>query len=224
MRRMAGCSGMPASSSARRRPPRTPSTRRCRSCRHDHRCADGMPGQLLCTAVRTTAHELLELGRGRRRTSCACDVGAPWIQRGAPEGRERTRESCSMIYCTSMPACVCVQCSVCLVRHRLRRALAEPSACACTLLLACVWTCPGRPRASREPVPRGAPQRHVSGMLCTPRGEKRPPRGNARGNQGPTQWRLLIVIKYPRGGRTYMIAPRADVDIGRTYRRKRPIS
>ena len=119
MRRMAGCSGMPASSAARRRPPRTPSTRRCRSCRHDHRCADGMPGQLLCTAVRTTAHELLELGRGRRRTSCACDVGAPWIQRGAPEGRERTRASCQELQhdllhvdaCLCLCAVLCVSCA-----------------------------------------------------------------------------------------------------------------
>ena len=47
-------------------------------------------------------------------------------------------------------------------------------------------------------------------MLCTPRGEKRPPRGKARGNQGPTRWRLLIVISPPRGGRTYVIAPRPD--------------
>ena len=41
-------------------------------------------------------------------------------------------------------------------------------------------------------------------MLCTPRGEKRPPRGKARGNQGPTRWRLHIVISPPRGGRTYV--------------------
>ena len=55
-------------------------------------------------------------------------------------------------------------------------------------------------------------------MLCTPRGEKRPPRGRARGNQGPTGWRLLIVISPPRGGRTYVIAPREDMAFGRTYR------
>ena len=60
-------------------------------------------------------------------------------------------------------------------------------------------------------------------MLCTPRGEKRPPRGKARGNQGPTVWRLLIVISPPRGGRTYVIAPREDMAFGRTYRRTLPI-
>ena len=45
-----------------------------------------------------------------------------------------------------------------------------------------------------------------------------PPRGKARGNQGPTVWRLLIVISPPRGGRTYVIAPRSDMAFGRTYR------
>jgi hypothetical protein len=54
-------------------------------------------------------------------------------------------------------------------------------------------------------------------MLCTPRGEKRPPRGKVHSNQGPTRWRLLIVISPPRGGRTYVIAPRPDMAFDRTY-------
>ena len=78
------------------------------------------------------------------------------MQREATEGRERTRASCSMICCTCLYvcACICVQVPVCIVRHRLRWDLAEPSVCQCMLLLACVRTSSGRLRVSREAVPR----------------------------------------------------------------------
>ena len=86
-----------------------------------------MPVQLLAQLCPNSGHELLELDRG---SSLSLSPG-PWELCGYSEGQQRVgserARAAAWITCTSMPACVCVQCSVCLAHYRpIALAAAEP--------------------------------------------------------------------------------------------------
>ena len=100
---------------------------------------------------------------------------------------------------------------------------AEPTACECTLPLACVRTCLGRSRVSRASDPRACRPWTCEWMIDIDRGRKVIRSRTVRGNQSSTRRHLHSVISPPRGGRTYVIAPREDMAFGRTYRRTLPM-
>ena len=91
---------------------------------------------------------------------------------------------------------------------------AEPTACECTLPLACVRTCLGRSRVSRASDPRACRPWTCEWMIDIDRGRKVIRSRTVRGNQSSTRRHLHSVISPPRGGRTYVIAPREDMAFG----------